>query len=60
MTGIASGASPEDTDRLITASIDRLFPGRSGESVYGGFPGVSIGVGIGTGGRWGLGGGLRF
>ncbi len=60
VTGTASGPAPEDTDRLVTASIDRLFPGRGGDSSYGGFPGVSLGVGIGTGGRWGLGGGLRF
>ena len=59
MTGIASGAAPEDTDRLVTATVDRLFPGRNGDATSG-FPGVSLGVGIGTGGRWGLGGGLRF
>jgi hypothetical protein len=61
VTGTASGPAPADTDRLVTASIDRLFPGRDGGSSSGyGFPGVSVGVGLGTGGRWGLGGGLRF
>jgi ABC-type amino acid transport substrate-binding protein len=60
VTGTASGAAPEDTDRLVAATVDRLFPGRNGGDATSGFPGVSLGVGIGTGGRWGLGGGLRF
>ena len=38
---------------------DRLFPGRSGDYYYS-YPGVSLGVGIGSGGHFGLGGGLRF
>ena len=60
VTGTANGATPEDTDRLVTATVDRLFPGRDGGSSGYGFPGVSLGVGLGTGGRWGLGGGLHF
>lgn len=58
--GTATGAAPTDTERLIRATLDRLFPGRSGYAGGGGFPGVSLGVGVGSGGDWGLGGGLHF
>ncbi len=58
-TGTAQGTDLASADRLVTASMDRLFPGRSGDSYYG-FPGVSLGVGLGSGGDWGLGGGLHF
>lgn len=59
VAGTADGAAPADTDRLVTATVDRLFPGRSGDTYYSS-PGVSLGVGLGSGGGWGLGGGLRF
>jgi hypothetical protein len=58
-TATAEAADLAAADRLITASMDRLFPGRTGDSYYG-FPGVSLGVGVGSGGGWGLGGGLHF
>lgn len=59
VAGTADGAAPADTDRLVTATVDRLFPGRRGDTYYS-TPGVSLGVGVGSGGGWGLGGGLFF
>lgn len=59
VTGVAEGPDLQAADRLVTASLDRLFPGRTGNGSYG-FPGVSLGVGVGSGGDWGLGGGLHF
>jgi hypothetical protein len=56
-TGTASGPDLESTDRLILAVMDRLFPGRGGGPYYG-FPGVSLGVGVGSGGHWGVGTGI--
>jgi hypothetical protein len=58
-TGTARGTDLEATDRLVTAVMDRLFPGRSG-GPYLGFPGVSLGVGVGSGGgsHWGVGTGI--
>lgn len=59
--GTAEGSDQEDTDRLIRATMARMFPGADSQGGYGfGYPGVSLGVGIGSGGGWGLGGGLRF
>jgi hypothetical protein len=58
-TGTADGPELADADRLVGAVMDRLFPGRAGDYYYS-YPGVSLGVGIGSGGRFGLGGGLHF
>ncbi len=54
----AAAERPSAADELVVSSMNRLFPGEG--SGYSSFPGVSLGVGIGTGGRWGLGGGLHF
>lgn len=58
--GKANVADQEDMDRLIRATMARLFPGASTGSHGFGYPGVSLGVGVGSGGGWGLGGGLHF
>lgn len=56
----ASGtaASPERAaaERLVVDTVARLFPT---DTDYGGY-GASVGVGVGSGGDWGLGGGLSF
>jgi hypothetical protein len=58
-TGTADGTDLAATDRLVTATVDRLFPGRTGGGSYYGYPGVSlggvIGLGIGSGRRIGSG-----
>jgi hypothetical protein len=59
VTGTAAGTDLAEADRLITAAMDRLFPGRNGDYYYSS-PGISLGVGVGSGGGWGLGGGLHF
>ena len=57
-TGTASGTQLGDANQLITTTMDRLFPGHARGSPYYGFPGVSLGVGIGTGRHWGVGTGI--
>jgi hypothetical protein len=63
-TGTAAGDSVAAGDQLVTAVTDRLFPGNSTTGYSNSIPGVSIGVGVGSGGwgnnSWGLGGGLFF
>lgn len=63
-TGTATGTGPAAGDQLVAAVTDRLFPGNSTTGYSNTVPGVSLGVGIGSGG-WGnsgvgLGGGLFF
>ena len=48
-TGTAAGPDLEAADRLVVATVDRLFPGRTGGGPYYGFPGVSVGLGLGLG-----------
>ncbi len=63
-TGTATGDSVAAGDQLVTAVTDRLFPGNSTTGYSNSVPGVSVGVGVGSGGwgssGWGLGGGLFF
>ncbi len=63
-TGTAAGDSVAAGDQLVTAVTDRLFPGNSTTGYSNSMPGVSLGVGVGSGGwgnnGWGLGGGLFF
>ena len=64
-TGTAAGQGTQAADQLVTAVTDRLFPGTNSTAGYSnGLPGVSIGVGVGSGGwgnnGWGLGGGMFF
>ncbi len=59
VSGTAAAEGPSAADELVVTSMNRLFPGE-GSGYSSSFPGVSLGVGIGTGGRWGLGGGLHF
>ncbi len=54
--GRADGTDLAATDRLVTATMDRLFPGRADGGSYRGYPGVSLGGVIGLG----VGGGRRF
>ena len=56
-TGTADGTDLAATDRLVTATVDRLFPGRTGEGSYYGYPGISLGgvIGLGSGRRVGSG-----
>lgn len=59
VAGTADGTDLAAADRLVRATMDRLFPGRTGDYYYS-YPGISLGIGIGSGGSFGLGGGLRF
>jgi hypothetical protein len=59
-TGTASGTGPAAADQLVAAVTDRLFPGNSTTGYSNAVPGVSLGVGVGSGGDWGLGTGLFF
>ena len=64
-TGTAAGQGTQAADQLVTAVTDRLFPGNNSTAGYSnGLPGMSIGVGVGSGGwgnnDWGLGGGMFF
>ena len=63
-TGTAAGDSVTAGDQLVAAVTDRLFPGNSTTGYSNSVPGVSVGVGVGSGGwgnnGWGLGGGLFF
>lgn len=64
-TGTAAGPGTQAADQLVTAVTDRLFPGNNSTAGYSnGLPGMSIGVGVGSGGwgnnGWGLGGGMFF
>lgn len=63
-TGTASGAGTTAADQLVAGVTDRLFPGNSTTGYSNPMPGVSLGVGVGSGGwgsnGWGLGGGLFF
>lgn len=64
-TGTAAGPGTQAADQLVTAVTDRLFPGYNSAAGYSnGLPGMSIGVGVGSGGwgnnGWGLGGGMFF
>jgi hypothetical protein len=45
----AAGPDLEAADRLVVATVDRLSPGRTGGGSYYGFPGVSVGLGLGLG-----------
>ena len=57
--GTAASTDLAAADKLVGDVMDRLFPGRVGDYYYSS-PGVSLGVGVGSGGDWGLGGGLHF
>ena len=64
-TGTAAGEGTQAADQLVSAVTDRLFPGNNSTNGYSnGIPGVSVGVGVGSGGwgnnGWGLGGGMFF
>lgn len=52
--GVAADASRAATERMVRATVAGLFPGRHDAT------GVTLGGGIGSGGNWGLGGGLSF
>ena len=63
-TGTATGAGPGPADQLVAAVTDRLFPGNSTTGYSNSIPGVSVGVGVGSGGwgnnGWGIGTGVFF
>ena len=64
VTGTATGTDVAAADELVTSVTDRLFPGSSEAGYSRGAPGLSLGVGVGSGGwgrsGWGVGGGLFF
>lgn len=53
-TGVADDADAAAAERLVTATVARLFPGQFRGS------GITLGGGIGSGGDWGLGAGIGF
>lgn len=63
-TGTATGSGTTAADQLVAAVTDRLFPGNSTTGYSNPVPGVSVGVGVGSGGwgngGWGVGGGMFF
>jgi hypothetical protein len=64
-TGTTSGDGTQAADQLVAAVTDRLFPGNNSTAGYSnGIPGVSLGVGVGSGGwghnGWGVGSGVFF
>lgn len=63
-SGTASGTGTQAADQLVAGVTDRLFPGNSTTGYSNPIPGVSIGVGVGSGGwgnnGWGVGTGLFF
>lgn len=63
-TGTATGSGTTAADQLVAGVTDRLFPGNSTTGYSNPVPGVSVGVGVGSGGwgngGWGLGGGMFF
>ena len=62
--GTATGTDSAAANQLVASVTDRLFPGNSEAGYSRGIPGVSLGVGVGSGGwgnsGWGLGAGLGF
>lgn len=64
VSGTATGPDLASANELVTTVTERLFPGGGAGGYSRGIPGVSVGVGVGSGGwgnsGWGLGGGLFF
>lgn len=64
VSGTATGTDLASANALVTTVTERLFPGGDTGGYSRGIPGVSVGVGVGSGGwgnsGWGLGGGLFF
>ena len=64
VSGTATGTDSAAANQLVTSITDRLFPGNSEAGYSRGIRGVSLGVGVGSGGwgnnGWGLGAGIGF